>query len=210
MVMSKSKEKLKYVFYTITHPMDGFYEIRHRGRGSVPLAVLLVFLFALCFSANRQYAGFVVNYLNPMSINSLMEIFSVFVLFFLFCVGNWSITCLMNGEGRLKDVVTVTGYAMLPMILTFIPAIILSRFVAADEEAFYYLLMGLGIVWFALLVVSGIMTVHNYTVGKTVFTMILTFAAILIIIFLIILMYSLLGQVGSFMDSMYNELMLRI
>ena len=208
--MSKSKEKLKYVFYTIVHPVDGFYEIRHRGRGSVPLAVLFVFLFALCFSANRQYAGFIVNSLNPMSINSFMEILSVFVLFFLFCVGNWSITCLMDGEGRLKDIVTVTGYAMLPMILTFIPAIILSRFVAADEEAFYYLLMGAGIVWFVLLVVSGIMTVHNYTVGKTVFTMVLTFAAMLIIIFLMILMYSLLGQVVSFMGSMYNELMLRI
>lgn len=51
------KEKVKYAFYTITHPSNGFYEIRHRQKGSVPLAILFVFLFAVCFSANRQYAG---------------------------------------------------------------------------------------------------------------------------------------------------------
>lgn len=204
------KDKLKYAFYTISHPVDGFYEIRHRGRGSVVLAVLFVLLFGICFSANRQYAGFVVNNVNPMSINSFAEILAVFALFVLFCVGNWSITCLMNGEGRLKDIVTVTGYAMLTMILTFIPAIILSRFVVADEEAFYYILLAFGIVWFVLLVLAGIMTVHNYTLGKTLLTMILTFVAMLIIIFLAMLLYSLISQVISFFVSIYNELMLRV
>lgn len=204
------KQKIKYAFYTIGHPMDAFYEIRHRGRGSVPLALVFVLLFGICFSANRQYAGFVVNFVNPMSINSFAEILSVFVLFMLFCVGNWSITCLLNGEGRLKDIVTVTGYAMLPMILTFIPSIIFSRFVVADEEAFYYILMGLGIAWFVILVLVGIMTVHNYTLGKTLLTMIFTFVAMLIIIFLAMLLYSLLSQVVSFFISIYNELMLRV
>ena len=132
------KEKVKYAFYTITHPSNGFYEIRHRQKGSVPLAILFVFLFAVCFSANRQYAGFVVNFVNPMEVNSLTEMITVFVLFILFCVGNWSVTCLMNGEGRFKDIVTMTGYSMLPMILTQIPAIIISNFVVQDEEAYYY------------------------------------------------------------------------
>ena len=204
------KEKMKYACYTIAHPVDGFYEIRHRGRGSVPLAILFVFLFGVCFSANRQYAGFVVNPINPMSVNSFVEIVAVFVLFFLFCVGNWSITCLMNGEGRLKDIVTVCGYAMMPMILTFVPAIIFSRFVVADEEAFYYLLMGFGIVWFLLLVLAGVMTVHNYTLAKTLLTIVLTFVAMLIIVFIAMLLYTLLSQVISFFVSIYNELMLRI
>ena len=105
---------------------------------------------------------------------------------------------------------TVTGYAMLPMIFTFVIGIIFSRFVVADEEAFYYLLLGLGIAWFALLVITGIMTVHNYTVGKTLLTMIFTFVAMLIIIFLATLLFSLIGQVVSFFMSIYNELMLRV
>ncbi len=204
------KKKVKYAFYTLGHPSDGFYEIRHRGRGSVGLSILFVFLFAVCFSANRQYAGFVVNNVNPMEINSLAEICAVFLLFFLFCVGNWSITCLMDGEGRYKDIVTVCGYAMLPMILTFIPAILFSQVVAEDEEAFYYLLLAVGIAWFLFLVLVGIMTVHNYTLGKTLATMILTFIAMLVIIFVVMLLFSLIGQVISFIESLYNEIMLRV
>lgn len=203
------KEKLKYTFYTIGHPLDGFYEIRHRDAGSVPLALLFVFLFGVCFSANRQYAGFLVNEINPMEVNSLIEILAVFVLFFLFCVGNWSITCLMDGEGRLKDVITVCGYAMLPMILTFVPAILISNIVAAEEEAFYFLLMGFGIVWFIALILAGIMTVHHYTLGRTMLTILFTFVAMLIIVFLALLLYVLTSQVISFLASIYNELMLR-
>jgi hypothetical protein len=37
-----SKEKWKFLFYTVSHPADGYYEIRHRNRGSVPIAILLV------------------------------------------------------------------------------------------------------------------------------------------------------------------------
>ena len=204
------KEKVKYAFYTITHPSNGFYEIRHRQKGSVPLAILFVFLFAVCFSANRQYAGFVVNFVNPMEVNSLTEMIIVFVLFILFCVGNWSVTCLMNGEGRFKDIVTMTGYSMLPMILTQIPAIIISNFVVQDEEAYYYLILYFGIAWFVLLVITGVMTIHNYTFGKTLITLICTFVAMFIIIFIALLLYSLLTQVIAFVQSVYNEIVLRM
>ena len=71
------KKKVKYAFYTLGHPSDGFYEIRHRGRGSVGLSILFVFLFAVCFSANRQYAGFVVNNVNQQSRGDLCGISSV-------------------------------------------------------------------------------------------------------------------------------------
>ena len=48
-----SKEKWRYLLYTMNHPMDGFYWIRHRDYGSVPIAIILVILFSLCFSLNR-------------------------------------------------------------------------------------------------------------------------------------------------------------
>ena len=104
--MSKyfSKEKWQYMFYTISHPMDGYYWIRHRDRGSVPLAILMVIIFSFTFSANRLLAGFVVNDLDPRAVDSLYELFGVLAFYLLLCVSNWSVTCLMNGEGRMKAV----------------------------------------------------------------------------------------------------------
>ncbi|MCL2085236.1 MAG: YIP1 family protein, partial [Oscillospiraceae bacterium] len=71
--------------------MDSFYEIRHRERGSVPLALICVAMFGLVFTVNRIFSSFIVNDVDPRSVNGLNELLSVFLLFMLFCVGNWSI-----------------------------------------------------------------------------------------------------------------------
>lgn len=205
-----SKDKWKYAFYTVSHPMDAYYEIRHRDRGSVPVAVVLVMLFSLSFSINRISASFIVNDINPRAVDALTELFSVLLLFLLFCVGNWSITCLMEGEGRLKDIAIAAGYAMTPMIVCFNLATIFSQFVTEDESAFYWVIMGLGIAYSVLMVLMGIMTVHNYTLGKTLITMFLTFVAMFIIIFIVLLFVDLINQVYSFFYSIYQELIFRM
>lgn len=206
--MSK-KEMLLYPFYVISHPFDGFYELRHRGKGSVPLALLLIFLFGLSFSLNRRYAGFVVNMINPRYVDSRAEIIGIFLAVLLFAAANWSITCLMEGEGRFKDIITIIGYSMLPMVLAFVPTTILSWFVASDEEGIYYLLLGLSILYFAILLLIGIMIIHNFGFGKTIATLVLTFIALLLIIFIILLIFSLINQVILFLQSIYTELIMR-
>ena len=205
-----SKDKWKYAFYTVSHPMDAYYEIRHRDRGSVPVAVVLVMLFSFSFSINRMAASFVVNNVYPLSVNALTELVSVLMLYLLFCVGNWSITCLMEGEGRLRDIAIAVGYALTPIIVCYNIATIVSRFVAADEEAFYWVILIAGIAYGLLMMLMGIMQVHNYTLGKTLVTIFLTFVAMLIIIFVVLLFVDLITQVYSFFYSIYQELIFRI
>ncbi|MCD7814591.1 MAG: YIP1 family protein [Lachnospiraceae bacterium] len=204
-----SAEKWKYAFYTVSHPMDAYYEIRHRGRGSVPIAVVLVILFSFSFSANRLLASFVVNDTDPRTVNSLTELGAVLLLYLLFCVSNWSITCLMEGEGRMKDIATAIGYAMTPMIVCFNLATLLSLFVADGEEAFYWMVLAIGIAYGLIMMLMGIMTVQNFTLGKTLITIFLTFVAMLIIIFIILLMADLVSEVYSFFYSIYQELIFR-
>ena len=131
-----SMSKVKYLFYTVTHPMDGFYEIRHRGRGSVLIAVISVILFSFVFSINKITASFIVNNTNPRTVDSLDNLSGVLLLYLLFCVGNWSITCLLNGEGRLKDIATVLGYSLAPITISYVIATIVSQVVAQNEEGF--------------------------------------------------------------------------
>lgn len=205
-----SKEKWKYAFYTVSHPMDAYYEIRHRDRGSVPVAVVLVMLFSFSFSINRMAASFVVNNVYPLSVNALTELFAVLLLYLLFCVGNWSITCLMEGEGRLKDIAIAVGYALTPIIVCYNIATIVSQFVAADEEAFYWVILIAGIAYGLLMMLMGIMQVHNYTLGKTLVTIFLTFIAMFIIIFIVLLFVDLITQVYNFFYSIYQELIYRM
>lgn len=204
-----SRDKWNFMFYTMTHPADGFYEIRHRDRGSVPLAVVMVVLFSVCYSMNRMLASFVVNDVEPRTVDSLKELTAVLLLYLLFCVGNWSITCLMEGEGRLKDIAIAVGYALVPMIVTLVPATILSQGIADNEEAFYTMLVVVGIAYSVIIALIGIMQVHNYTLGKTLVVLFLTFIAMFIIIFVCLLLADLVNQIYNFFYSLYTEIIFR-
>ena len=205
-----SKAKWSYMFYTISHPMDGYYWIRHRDYGSVPLAILMVFLFSCSFTANRLLASFVVNDLDPRGVDALYELMGVMAFYLLLCVSNWSITCLMNGEGRLKDIAIAVGYGTVPMTFVMVVSTIISQFIADDEQAFYGILIGVGIAYGVIMMLIGIMQVHNYTLGKTLLTLFLTFVAALIIVFLLLLLSNLLGMVYNFFHSIYTELIFRV
>lgn len=205
-----SGEKWKYAFYTVNHPADGYYEIRHRERGSVAIAIVLVILFSFSFSMNRILASFIVNDVDPLDVNALTELIAVLLLYFLFCVGNWSITCLMEGEGRLKDIAIAIGYAMIPMIVCMNLGTVVSQFVAQNEEAFYFMIIGIGIDYGLFMMLIGIMEIHNYTLGKTLVTIFLTFIAMFIIIFVTLLFVDLINQVYSFFYSIYQELIFRV
>ncbi|MBR0146071.1 MAG: DUF1282 family protein [Eubacterium sp.] len=204
-----SKDKWKYLFYTISHPADGFYEIRHREHGSVVIALLMVVLFSVTWSVNRIASGFVVNDVDPRNVNSLTELITVLLFFFLICVSNWSITCLMEGKGRLKDIIVAIGYSTLPATVCVLIGTIFSWFVSKDEAAFYTMICGIGIAYTLFLMLVGIMTVHSFTLGKTLITLLLTLVAMLLIIFILLLLVDLINQVYSFFFSIYQELMFR-
>ncbi|MBR6358079.1 MAG: YIP1 family protein [Lachnospiraceae bacterium] len=209
MTKAFSKDKWSYLLYTLTHPVDGFYWIRHGDRGSLPIAFILVILFSASFSANRLLAGFVVNDIDPRAVDSLYELLGVIAFYILLCVSNWSVTCLMGGEGRMKDILTAVGYGTMPITIGFIVSTIVSRFVADKEQAFYSIILGVCIAWGVIMIIIGIMQVHNFSVGKTLGTLILTFLAMLIIVFIILLLSNLIGKVYNFIHSVYTEVIFR-
>ena len=110
----------------------------------------------------------------------------------------------------MKDILIAIGYAMTPIIVCFNIATIFSQFVTEDEGAFYFIIMGLGIAYGLIMMLMGIMQVHNYTLGKTLITIFLTFIAMFISIFLALLLFDLLNQVYNFIYSIYQELIFRV
>lgn len=210
MIKNFSKDKWKYLIYTLSHPSDGYYWIRHQERGSLPIAIILVIVFSFSFSFNRLFSSFVVNELDPRVVDSLTELGGVLILYFLICISNWSITCLMQGEGRLKDIAIAIGYGAVPLIISFNLATMVSLFIADGEESFYYLIMAIGIIYGVIMMLLGIMQVHNYSLAKTLVTLFLTMLAAFIIIFIGLLLVDLLNQIYNFLYSIYIEIIFRL
>jgi len=198
---------LKYQFYILIRPIDGFYRLKFEKRGRNFITVLNLFLFWVSYSFMEYYVNFTVVVRPPAHFrNSLVNLLGIVVIFLLFCVGNWAITTLMNGEGKFSEICMAVSYSLLPMLLVFIPATLLSHLLTTNEAAFYTILVGTSIFWFAVLMFLGILVMHDYTVFKTILTFFLTVLAMLIIIFLILLVTTLAGQLWVFLRSVYTEI----
>lgn len=203
-------EHYKFPFHVILHPFDGFWDMKYEGKGNARIAMIILALFVLNVILQRQFAGFLVNFNDPRNLNSLDDIQFTVLPFFLFCIANWSITTLMEGEGKFKEIVMATGYSLLPIVLINLPLTYISRFMTLEETPFYYLINGFAVIWFCYLLFVGIMTVHQYTATRTVLTLALTVVAMGIVVFLGSLVISMGMQMYYFVLNIYRELIFRM
>jgi len=193
----------------MAQPFNGFYSMKFEGKGRVWIATLNFLIVVLSFSFSNQYASLLVNDRHPLSLNSIFDFFMLSGALLLFCVANWSVTSLTNGEGKFKEIYMAVCYAMTPLVFTIAPAAIISNFLSMEEAGFYALIVGVGMFYFIVLVFLGLVTVHNYTATKAVATIFLTFVSILVIVFLLTLLFTLWQQLWGFAYSVYNELLFR-
>ncbi|MGG1633162.1 Yip1 family protein [Paenibacillus sp. FSL K6-3182] len=200
---------IKFPLHLIVHPFDGFWDMKYDGKGKVKVALAILLLVIVSVILQNQFAGFLVNYNDPRHLNSLTQLVTIVFPFFLWCISNWAITTLMDGEGKFKEIVMATGYALVPMVILYVPMTIASRFMVQEETAFYYLVMSISTIWFLALLFVGTMTVHQYSAFKTIITMLLTVIVMGIIVFLGTLVLSMMQQIIDFIINIYREIIFR-
>lgn len=203
-------EHYRFPFHVILHPFDGFWDLKYDGKGRVRIAAAIIALLVLSTVLQRQFAGFMVNFNDPRYLNSLNDLIYTVMPFLLFCIANWSITTLMEGEGKFREIIIATAYAMLPIVLINLPMTFISRLLTMEESAFYYLATGIAVIWTGYLLFVGIMTVHQYTATKTVITLLMTVIAMGIVVFIGTLIFSMASQIFYFFYNIYRELIFRM
>lgn len=200
----------RYPLYVMIHPYKGFWELKSEGAGRLHVGAALVLLAIMTNILQKQYAGFLVNYNDPRYLNSIDELKYILLPFVLWSVSNWAVTTLLEGEGKFKEILLATSYAMAPLVLINLPMILISRFMTRDETAFYYLMLSFSLLWFIYLLFVGMMTVHQYSARKNAATMLLTVVVMGIILFLGSLVFSMIQQLFVFVYDVYRELIFRM
>ena len=198
--------ELKYGLHVIFHPFDGFWDLKREHRGSLAAAHTFVALTVFLTTLEKQCTGFLFNEVRLKDVNVVVDILTVAILYVLWCVANWCLTSLMDGEGKMKDIFIATGYALVPMILIRLPMILISLGITSQEGTFYYALSTLSYVWTAFLIFFGTMVTHQYSFGKTVLTCICTIVGMGIIMFIGLLFFNVIQQMITFVTTIYKEL----
>lgn len=204
-------KSLKFGFYCMTHPLDGFWDLTHEKRGTYAAANTILIATLMIRVLKLKYTSFVV--VEPVyweDINIFMILASVLFPLALWVVGNWALTTLFDGKGRLGQVYMATCYGMLPYPVVMIPLTIISNFVTTDEAEFYTTLSALALAYAALLIVAAMGQIHEYSLAKNILFTIASLFAMLVMIFLLMLFFSMISQGVAYFVSLVKELLFRI
>lgn len=203
-------KSLKFALYCSTHPLDGFWDLTHEKRGTYAAANTILILTLLCRILKLQYTSFVIQRVYWEDINIFLYLASILFPLALWVVGNWALTTLFDGKGRLGQVYMATCYALLPYPLVQFPLIIFSNFITVDEREFYSVLSAVSLVWALGWIVLAMGQIHEYSMGKNVLFTVASIFAMLVIVFILLLFFSMISQGVAYFISLGKELMFRL
>ncbi len=203
-------KSLKFSLYCLTHPIDGFWDLTHEKRGSYAAANTILFLSVAAYVLRLRYTSFIFIQVYWEDLNVFTYIASVLFPFFLFVIGNWALTTLFDGKGRLGQVYIATCYALTPYPLIQFPLMFLSNYITVDEAEFYSALYTIAIVWVLFIGIFGMSQVHEYSFGKNILFLIATIFAMLVMIFLLMLFFSMVSQGVAYFISLFKEMLYRL
>ena len=206
----KNNNPVKYIGHVILHPLSGFWDLKWEKQGRLPVALAVAALALVTYVVKRCYAGFIFNTTDLTEMNILLEVLALVLLFVLWSASNWCLTSLMDGKGTFRDIVIAAGYALAPYVLLNLPMVFLSQFMVSDESVFYYGVAALSLLWCGLLLVSGVMMTHDYSLKKTVLTVICILVGMALMLFLGMLLFSILQKIFQYIYAVYIEISYRI
>ena len=208
--LNRYGKSLRYALHVITHPFDGFWDLIHEKRGSIAAAHTFLFLFLLTrvlklICTNFQFISAPIQHINIFE-----EAASLLLPFLVLCVANWAMTTLFEGKGRFRDIYMAMCYALVPYTLIQLPMILVSNGLTYEEGSIYSVMLSFSVIWCVFLVFVGLMEIHDYGPGKTFIFIIVTIVGACVILFLMLVFFSLLSDAVAFFVSFYREIVFRL
>ena len=200
----------KQCLYTIFHPFNGFDQVKWEKKGSPKFCFLILLAFFLTNVFDQVLTGFIFNTYDPDKI-SVPSIFLITMGGFLIVfVANWAVSSLMFTEGELHNIFIVLCYSLVPWIFAELLYILATNFSNMELKAFLTAIRIIGFIWAGAVLLVGMFYVHQLPFGQVLVNLALTVVGILAILFLILLAYSLVNQIYTFLFTIWNELVFRM
>jgi len=196
---------LKIIF----HPIETIENLKEKKNGSIFSATIILALFTIAEIILAVTKGFIFNTSRIQDFNVVMVLARSLFMVLLFVLANWALCTLLDGEGRLIDIYISTCYCLIPLVAIRFVEIVCSNLLTADEYVFVGMLSTAFSLWFVVLILFALKTIHNYTVTKTIFNALMTVVGMAIIFFIAFLFIVLIQQLYIFFATIATEIIMR-
>lgn len=195
--------------YVMTHPFNGFWELKWEKKGRVSDATLILVATLLVNMVCAKLTPYIFNAGLTDQTNVLMPALSYLLLIGLWIVANWCFTTLFDGKGTMKDIYIYTSYSLFPYALLSIPLMLLSFCLTLENASIFHALQTAIAIYMVFLIFTGTLTVHQYSIWRTILMIILSLIGIMIMIFLLLLCFNLVVDIYDFVSSAIREIIYR-
>ena len=200
---------LSHLSYCLMHPFDGFAQIKEKGQGSIVCGTIVVVVLYISSVLQATKSGFIYNYFDSSSFNSLFVLVKTVGIVVLWTIVNWAITTLFGGIGKIKEVYIVITYSTIPLIISNFLTILFTNVMIPTETGFLGIMQVLFWIYTLFLLIAGSLKIHDISFGSFILTALLTVVGIAIVIFLIFLVFMLVQQAYTFVATLVYEMIYR-
>jgi len=195
-----------YPFYICRHPRDGFLELKANKKGSNILTLIIVMLWLFVELFYRSATGFDMNQFDAADTSLLRTAVVTVLMFVMVCISNWCICTLMEGKGKLRDICVVASISLVPYIIVRFITTMLSWVLAGDEQVFLTYAVTVAWIWCGMIAFSGLQEIHEYSFVKTIYSIVLTIACLIIMFFIVLMLVILFEQLYYFIVTIIYEI----
>lgn len=206
LVLVRNRE-CRLMFNTLIHPSNSFTDIKEKHLGSVGLSVASVVIFYIVTILQTLAGGFLFSLYDASSFNSLWVFVQSVGFVALWIAANWMVCTLLEGKGKLKEILIVTCYSLWPLIIEKGIRLVLTNVLLPAEASFLKILDAIALLYFLFLMIIGLLRIHDFSMTKLIGTSVLSLLGVAAIVFLMIMIVILIQQFGGFIVTLISEIL---
>lgn len=206
----KFAQEIENIKNMIRHPLDSYYEIKIKRRGSILSATIIYIIAFVVFVLDLLGRGYLYSAMDIRTAPITLIPFIFFIPLGLWIFGNNMIASINEGEGTFRSVYISSAYMFAPYLL-FTPAAVICTYVLSLNESFIVTILWLmGVVWTGVLLFIAVMEIHNYTFGEVVKNILLILFFMIMAVITFVILYLIWTQVVAFVGNFISEGVYRI
>lgn len=194
----------------LRHPVDFFHDVQQEGKALVRYAVIIVACAVAARWLSLSITSFLFQPREPHEISLLSEALLIIVPWLTWSLANWGISTLRDGEGKFKEILVGSAFALTPYIVLSLPLSLLTLALSLKEAALHALIVWLTGLWVAWLLLLKIKILHDFELNRTIGIAALTVFGMALIWVVLVLMYGLVNQAVEFVIGLFKEMAYRI
>lgn len=205
LVLVKNKQ-VNLMLSTLIHPSDTFTQVKEKHKGSVLLSLVTVGIFYVSTVLQTLAGGFLFTVYDASTFNSLMVLVRSVGLVVLWVIADWMVCTLLGGKGKLREIIIVTCYSLWPLIIKNLLSLVLTNVLLPTEAGFLTILDAVAVIYFVLLMIVGLLKIHDFSLTRLIGTSLLAILGIAAIVFLLIMIVILIQQLYGFVITLISEI----